>query len=132
MSAMHALPLWAEWVIGLLSVVGGGFALVGTIGLVRLRDFYMRLHAPTKASTLGVGCALIASMLYFSLTGWGFVLHELAITLFVFVTAPVSAHLLAKAAMRGQDGARPPDPGAPEPRRRRPSAAKPASSRRRR
>ena len=113
MSAMHALPLWAEWAIGLLAVIGGGFALIGTIGLVRLRDFYMRLHAPTKASTLGVGCALIASMLYFSLTGRGIVLHELAITLFLFVTAPVSAHLLAKAAMRGPRSPRPPDPSGP-------------------
>jgi multicomponent K+:H+ antiporter subunit G len=110
---MSALPLWAEWAIGLLAVTGGVFALIGAIGLVKLRDFYTRLHAPTKASTLGVGCALVASMLHFSLAGRHLVLHELAITLFLFVTAPVSAHLLAKAAMRRRGGERPPEPGAP-------------------
>ena len=51
-----------EALIALLLVVGGSFALVGAIGLVRFRDFFMRLHAPTKASTLGVGGVLVASM----------------------------------------------------------------------
>ena len=66
--------------------------------MVRLPDFYMRLHAPTKASTLGVGGVLAASLL----TGWAqgrFAVAELLITLFVFVTAPVSANLLAQAAL---------------------------------
>ncbi len=79
-------------------VIGGVFALLGAIGLVRLPDFFMRLHAPTKATTLGVGGILIASMLWFA--GHGrFTLHELLITLFLFVTAPVSANMLAKAAL---------------------------------
>ncbi len=74
------------------------FLLVGAIGLVRFPDFYMRLHAPTKASTLGVGGVLIASMLV--TLGHGRPgIAELLITLFVFVTAPVSANLLAQAAL---------------------------------
>ena len=87
-----------EWTAAILIVVGSFFLLVGAIGLVRLPDFYMRLHAPTKASTLGVGGVLAASLL----TGWAqgrFAVAELLITLFVFVTAPVSANLLAQAAL---------------------------------
>jgi len=65
---------------------------------MRLPDFYTRLHGPTKATTLGLGALLIASMIYFSSRG-EVSLHELLVTLFLFMTAPVSAHLLAKAAL---------------------------------
>ena len=84
--------------VAALLVVGGVFVLVGAIGLVRFRDVFMRLHAPTKASTLGVGGVLLASLLL----GWSQGqpgIAELLITLFVFVTAPVSANLLAQAAL---------------------------------
>jgi multicomponent K+:H+ antiporter subunit G len=87
-----------EAVIAVLLVIGGSFALIGAIGLLRFRDFFMRLHAPTKASTLGVGGVLVASMLWH----WGhdlWALRELLITLFLFVTAPVSANLMAQAAL---------------------------------
>jgi len=87
-----------EFVVSVLLVVGGCFAMVGAIGLVRLPDFFMRLHAPTKATTLGVGGMLLASIAH-SLGGT-FSLRELLITLFLFVTAPVSANLLARAALR--------------------------------
>jgi multicomponent K+:H+ antiporter subunit G len=73
--------------------------LVGGIGLVRLPDFFTRLHAPTKATTLGVGGMLLASMTYFLSQGVPS-LHELLIALFLFVTAPVSAHMLAKAGLQ--------------------------------
>jgi len=63
-----------------------------------LPDFFMRLHAPTKATTLGVGDMLLASIAYS--VNHGITLHELLITLFLFVTAPVSASLMAKAALR--------------------------------
>lgn len=59
----------------------------------------MRLHGPTKATTLGVGCLLIASSVFFSSLDNGISLHEVLITLFLFITAPISAHLLAKAAL---------------------------------
>lgn len=85
-------------IISIFLVLGAGFALVGSIGLVRLPDFYTRLHGPTKATTLGLGGLLIASMIYFSSRG-DVSLHELLVTLFLFMTAPVSAHLLAKAAL---------------------------------
>lgn len=88
-----------EAAISIFIVVGAGFALIGSIGLARLPDFYSRVHGPTKATTLGVGGLLVASVLYFSLTGPGLSLHELLITIFLFMTAPVSAHLLVKAAL---------------------------------
>ncbi|MCW5635805.1 MAG: Na+/H+ antiporter subunit G [Rubrivivax sp.] len=78
--------------------VGGAFALVGAIGMLRFADFFMRLHAPTKATTLGVGGVLVASLAAHAALG-RFGLHELLITLFLFITAPVSASLLAKAAL---------------------------------
>lgn len=94
-TALHPV---VEAAIALLLVVGGSFLLVGSIGLLRFRDVFMRLHAPTKASTLGVGGILLASMLWhWSQDLWA--LRELLITLFLFVTAPVSANLMAQAAL---------------------------------
>ncbi|MBG6076532.1 Na+/H+ antiporter subunit G [Polaromonas sp. CG_9.11] len=87
-----------EGLAAVLLLVGAFFLLVGAIGLVRLPDFFMRLHAPTKASTLGIGGLLLASMLLAADQGRaGFA--ELLITLFVFVTAPVSANMMAQAAL---------------------------------
>lgn len=85
--------------LSILVLTGAIFTFVGSLGLVRLRDFYTRLHGPTKATTLGVGCLLIASAVYFSVRDEGVSLHEVLVTLFLFITAPVSAHLLAKAAL---------------------------------
>ncbi len=88
-----------ETVLSLLVLAGGAFTLIGSLGLVRLKDFYTRLHGPTKATTLGVGSLLAASSLFFSLTDEGVSLHEILVTLFLFITAPISAHLLAKVAL---------------------------------
>jgi multicomponent K+:H+ antiporter subunit G len=94
----NALPLVVQLLVSALLVVGGLFALTGAVGLVRFPDFYMRLHAPTKATTLGVGGVLAASLVLSLAAGrWG--LHELLIVLFLFVTAPVSANLLAMASL---------------------------------
>ena len=79
-------------------VAGAFFALVGAIGLVRLPDCFMRFHAPTKATTLGVGGVLAASLLYFAGSG-RLVVHELLVAVFLFLTAPVSALMLARAAL---------------------------------
>jgi multicomponent K+:H+ antiporter subunit G len=92
------MPLWVQVPLAALVLLGGLFSLVGAVGLLRLPDFYMRLHAPTKATTLGVGGVLLASL---GLAWWrgepG--VQALLITLFLFVTAPVSANLMALAAM---------------------------------
>jgi multicomponent K+:H+ antiporter subunit G len=95
---LDALHWGWQVLIAAMLVVGGVFTLVGAIGMLRFADFYMRLHAPTKATTLGVGGVLVASMA----ANWAqgnHGVHELLITLFLFITAPVSANLMAKAAL---------------------------------
>ena len=88
-----------EFVVASLILLGAAFALLGSIGLARLPDFFTRLHGPTKATTLGVGAMALASAVYFTATRPGLSLHEVAVMVFLFITAPVSAHLLAKAAL---------------------------------
>lgn len=94
------MPLWIEVLVSLFLLIGSLFALIGAIGLYRLPDFFMRLHGPTKATTLGVGGMIIASLIFFGYQNGGVSLHELLITLFLFITAPVSAHMLSKAAIQ--------------------------------
>jgi multicomponent K+:H+ antiporter subunit G len=94
-----AIPLWADALVAGLLVAAGFFGCVGSLGLVKLSDFFRRLHGPTKAATLGVGGVMFASMVWFSVRDGGLSLHEILISAFVFFTAPVSAHLLAKAAL---------------------------------
>ena len=89
----------AEILVSLMIIVAGIFGLVGSYGLVKLRDTMQRLHGPTKATTLGVGAALIASMLYFTIFKGHLSFHELLITLFLFLTAPITANFIAKAYM---------------------------------
>lgn len=93
---MSALPMWVDALLAVLVIVGTAFALVGSYGLLKLSDLMKRLHGPTKSTTLGVGAVLIASSVYFSFTGT-LSMHEFLITLFLFITAPVSAHLLIQA-----------------------------------
>ena len=81
---------------GLLLVVGAGFALIATIGLLRFPDVYTRMHAASKAGTLGSGVALIALALYSQ--ELDVVTRAIAGVVFFLLTAPVSAHLLARAA----------------------------------
>lgn len=89
-----------EFAISLLIIVGAAFALVGSVGLARLPDFFTRLHGPTKATTLGVGSIVIAALVDSSVRTGSVSLRELAISLFLFISAPISAHLLGKAALR--------------------------------
>jgi len=90
---------FVEFLVALLILLGAVFALLGSVGLARLPDFFTRLHGPTKATTLGVGAMAMASAVYFTATRPGLSLHEIAVLVFLFITAPVSAHLLAKAAL---------------------------------
>lgn len=99
--------IWAviQLIVAALLVVGGLFALIGSWGLIRLPDTMTRLHAPTKATTVGVGAVLIASMIHFAMLGeaWG---HEFLITFFLLVTAPLSAQFIAKSVIHGSLRAR--------------------------
>lgn len=94
--------------VSVLLLVGSFFILVGAIGLVRLPDFFMRLHGPTKSTTLGVGGILLAAIVH--AVGRDFSLRELLIALFLFVTAPVSAYLLGQAGLRRRIMSRAPLP----------------------
>ncbi|WP_417728621.1 Na+/H+ antiporter subunit G [Roseovarius sp.] len=85
-----------EILISVCLVISGVFGLVGSFGMIKLPDPMMRLHAPTKATTLGVGGALAASMLYFYFVVGQFSFHELMIVLFLFLTAPITGHFIAK------------------------------------
>ncbi|SFA96821.1 multisubunit potassium/proton antiporter, PhaG subunit [Poseidonocella pacifica] len=89
----------SEIFISALLVIGGVFGLVGSYGLVKLRDAMQRLHAPTKATTVGIGGILCASIAIAWLERGVASTHELLITLFLFVTAPVTANFIAKAYM---------------------------------
>jgi multicomponent K+:H+ antiporter subunit G len=93
------MEFWIELVVSVLIVAGAVFVFIGALGLAKLPDFYTRLHAPTKATTLGMGCLLVASMILVTYQQGYLSLHELLITLFLLITAPVTAHMLAKTAM---------------------------------
>jgi multicomponent K+:H+ antiporter subunit G len=86
---------FGEVLVSALILIGAFFLFVGSFGLAKLPDMMRRLHAPTKATTLGIGSMLIASMVYFFFGDPS--VHEFLITLFLFLTAPVSAHMIAKA-----------------------------------
>src|SRR5690606_31765490 len=104
----------AEFLVSAFLLIGSFFVLVGSIGLVRLPDFFMRLHAPTKATTLGVGGVLLAAMVYWA--SYEYAARELLVTLFLFLTAPVSALMMGRAALRARLRSRAPlpEPGAGE------------------
>lgn len=103
----------AEAIVSLLIVVGSGFALVGSWGLVRLPSLMERLHAPTKATTLGLGAVLVASIAYFQLLQGQWTMHELLISAFLFLTAPISANMIAKVHLHRLQRKDPTEPAGP-------------------
>lgn len=110
------MRLALEILVAALLVTGGSFLLVGSWGLARLPTLLTRLHGPTKATTLGVGACLIAAMIAWPAFVGRVSLHELLISLFLLLTAPVSASMIAKAHLHRQArkaGARPADVPAP-------------------
>lgn len=99
-----------EIIISALLLIGAFFILVGSIGLIKLNNPMSRLHGPTKASTLGVGALLMASMVYSFTTGDGS-LHEVLVLAFLFVTAPITGNFIAKVhlhRLRGKSDMPPP------------------------
>lgn len=96
---IETLPAWIAVATALLLVLGAAVVLVGALGLLRLPDFYQRIHGPAITITVGTGCILIASMLYFSGLQSRLVLHELLITIFVLLSAPVVSMMLMRAAV---------------------------------
>ena len=109
---MPTMP-WLEAIVAILVLLGAAFTLVGSFGLLRMPDFFTRLHGPSKATTIGIGSLLIASALFMSQRDGGLSLHEFLISLFIGITSPVGSHLLAKAArhrrLPGSEGWTEPD-----------------------
>ncbi|GAA0772680.1 monovalent cation/H(+) antiporter subunit G [Roseibium denhamense] len=83
-------------ITGIMLIIGALFALIASIGLLRLKDVYMRTHAASKAGTLGSGLMLLALALYAG--DASVVTRAIAGVVFFLLTAPIAAHLLAKAA----------------------------------
>jgi multicomponent K+:H+ antiporter subunit G len=99
MNAMAELPAWAEVVTAVLLLIGAATTLIGSLGLLRLKTFYERVHAPTLGTTLGTGSIVLASMIYFSVLQTRPVLHEILIAVLVTVTTPVTLMILVRAAL---------------------------------
>jgi multicomponent K+:H+ antiporter subunit G len=89
--------------VATLLIGGAAITLIGSLGLLRLRSFYERVHAPTLGTTLGTACVAVASMIYFSALGSRPVLHELLIVVFVTMTTPISLVILVRAAVFRDD-----------------------------
>lgn len=112
MTGIEYLPDWAALIVSLLLILGASIILIGALGLMRLRTFYQRIHGPAITITLGAGSLLIASMLYFTVAQSRVVVHEIIITVFVLLTAPVVAMMIMRAAVYRDLRARKGDAGA--------------------
>ena len=107
-----SVPSWVEGAVALLLLASGLLALTGAVGLLRLRDFFQRMHPPALANTLAAWCAALASVVYFSVLESRPVLYPLVINILLAITAPVTTVLLARAALlrKRQAGAAVPPP----------------------
>lgn len=94
-----ALPLWAEITIAAMVLTGATNALLGSWGLLRLKTYFERVHAPSIIATMGCWCIMLGTIVYFSLQGQGLALHALLIALFVAITVPVTNIFLMRAAL---------------------------------
>ena len=99
MSGIENLPGWVAVIVGALLILGGSIAVIGALGLMRLPSFYQRIHGPAITITLGAGCILIASMIYFTALQSRLVIHKLIITFFILMSAPVVSMLIMRAAV---------------------------------
>ncbi|MBZ6078445.1 monovalent cation/H(+) antiporter subunit G [Microvirga puerhi] len=99
MSATGTLPAWAALLTAFCLLVGATVTLIGSLGLLRLRTFYARVHAPTLGTTVGMASILAGSALCFSVLETRPVVHEVLIAVFVTLTTPVTLMLLARAAL---------------------------------
>lgn len=87
-----------ELLISIFIIVGVIFYIFATIGLLRLPDIYSRMHAVTKSSTLGVICILIGGFIFFIVDEGTASAKLLLGIIFIFLTAPVGAHMISRAA----------------------------------
>jgi len=93
------LPPPAEIAVALLLLASGLLVLAAALGLLRLPDFFSRMHAPALATTLGAWAVTLASIVHFSSRGEGLSLHTWLVIIVLSITAPVTAMVLARAAL---------------------------------
>ena len=93
------LPAWAAILVAILALAGAATTLIGSIGLLRVKTFYERLHPPTMGSSGGTLLIVVASILCFSVLRSRLSVHEILIGVFVTLTTPVTFMLLARAAL---------------------------------
>jgi len=107
-----SVPALSEIVVAVLLLASGAVALVAALGLWRLPDFFLRMHAPALASTLAAWIVTLASIVHFSAREGGLALHVWLIIVVLSITAPVTTIILARAALfrRRQAGDRLPPP----------------------
>lgn len=98
-NAMDTLPSWLSMAVMFFLLLGSVIVVIGAFGLLRLPNFYQRIHGPAITITLGAGCLLIASMIYFTGLQSRLVIHELLISAFLLLTAPVTSMLIMRAAV---------------------------------
>ena len=104
MNHLDALPPWAAIVVALLMLAGALLAFIGSLGLLRLGDFYQRVHAPTLGTTLGTFCMLAASITCFSVLHGRPIFNEILIGVFLTLTTPITLMLLVRTALYRDDG----------------------------
>jgi len=97
---MSMIELIISLIAAVLIVLSGIITFTGTLGLVRLRHFYSRMHAPTLGNTLGVFCLLVALILVLGLMHQKILIHPLLITFLLIITSPVTAILLMRAGIK--------------------------------
>ncbi len=99
MTPMAALPAWAAICVAVLVLLGASFALIGSIGLLDLKNFYKRVHAPTLGTTLGTFFMLAGSITFFSALHSRPIFYEILIGVFLTLTTPITLMLLVRAAL---------------------------------
>ncbi|MCF6343250.1 MAG: monovalent cation/H(+) antiporter subunit G [Devosiaceae bacterium] len=85
-----------QYFAGFLMLLGSAFCLLAAVGILRLPDIYTRMHAASKAGTMGTGL-LLTAIAFVAFDG-AIILRAIAAFVFLLLTAPVAAHLLARAA----------------------------------
>ena len=116
---MNTGSVWVETLVAMLLVFSGFFVLVSAIGFACLNDFFVRMHPPALAYTLGIWCVALAAAIYFSFLEKRAALHPLLIPVFLSVVVPVTTVLLARVSLfrsrTAGDGHAPPTLARPEP-----------------
>lgn len=86
-----------QMIATILILSGGVFAVIGAVGLVRMPDVLIRMHASTKIGTLACGLIVIATAVHFGTAD--ITIRAVAIVLFLLLTAPIAAHMIGRAAV---------------------------------